>query len=61
MLLVDDLLATGGTLEATKLLVERLGGVVVGCVCLVELKGLPGRALLERVGVPVRCPIVVEP
>ncbi len=47
VLLVDDLLATGGTSRAAIDLVERLGGVVVGCSYLVELCFLAGR---ERLG-----------
>jgi adenine phosphoribosyltransferase len=46
VLLVDDLLATGGTAKAAADLVERLGGEVVSCVFLVELIGLEGRNLL---------------
>jgi len=53
VLIVDDLLATGGTIEATIKLVQRLGGVVVGVACLVELTGLGGRALLEGKGIRV--------
>lgn len=45
--IVDDLLATGGTAHAAAQLVERLGGVVAGFVFLVELEGLAGRARLE--------------
>ena len=37
VLIVDDLLATGGTIGATIELVEKLGGVVVGCAFLIEL------------------------
>ncbi|MBL7032678.1 MAG: adenine phosphoribosyltransferase [Candidatus Delongbacteria bacterium] len=51
VLLVDDLLATGGTIRATCNLVEQLGGVVVGCIFLVELDFLQGRRRLE--GFPV--------
>ena len=47
VLIVDDLLATGGTLKATIELIERLGGEVVGCAFLIELVGLQGRDLLE--------------
>ncbi|MBN2850233.1 MAG: adenine phosphoribosyltransferase, partial [Erysipelotrichaceae bacterium] len=36
VLIVDDLLATGGTVEATIKLIEQLGGVVVGCAFLIE-------------------------
>ncbi|MEW9675869.1 adenine phosphoribosyltransferase [Lentibacillus sp. L22] len=43
VLITDDLLATGGTIEATIKLVEELGGVVVGCAFLVELTYLNGR------------------
>ncbi len=47
VVLVDDLLATGGTMEAACKLVEQLGGVVAGCLFLVELTGLKGRERLE--------------
>lgn len=46
VLIVDDLLATGGTAEATVNLVRQLGGEVVGLDFLVELKGLNGREKL---------------
>lgn len=46
VLLVDDLLATGGTLTAGCQLVEKAGGKVHGCVCLVELLFLEGRKRL---------------
>ena len=42
VLLVDDLLATGGTVEACCRLVEKSGAKVVGCVFLIELAGLGG-------------------
>ncbi len=48
VLIVDDLLATGGTIEATIKLVEELGGVVVGCAFLIELTFLNGRDKLEN-------------
>ena len=47
VLIVDDLLATGGTLKATIELIERLGGEVVGCAFLIELVGLTGRDVLK--------------
>ncbi|GGJ83951.1 adenine phosphoribosyltransferase [Lentibacillus kapialis] len=47
VLITDDLLATGGTIEATINLVEELGGVVVGCAFLVELSYLNGREKLD--------------
>ncbi len=46
VLLVDDLLATGGTMAAAAHLVENLGGKVVGCAFVVELSFLGGRAKL---------------
>ena len=45
-LIVDDLLATGGTCQATCQLVERLGGKVLGCACIIELTDLKGRSRL---------------
>ncbi len=47
VLIVDDLLATGGTCRAAIDLVEQLGGVVVGCAFLVELAFLAGRSRLD--------------
>jgi adenine phosphoribosyltransferase len=46
VLIVDDLLATGGTAEATIHLVRQLGGMIVGLDFLVELKSLNGREKL---------------
>ena len=43
VLIVDDLIATGGTTEAMVRLIEQLGGEVVGIVVLIELAGLKGR------------------
>jgi adenine phosphoribosyltransferase len=50
VLLVDDLLATGGTAEAGIRLIERLGGEVVGCAFVVDLPDLGGRRKLEAMG-----------
>jgi adenine phosphoribosyltransferase len=47
VLVVDDLLATGGTMAATLRLVEQCGGVVVGVAFLIELAFLHGRAKLK--------------
>ena len=47
VLIIDDLLATGGTIEATIKLVEQLGGIVAGCAFLIELSYLNGREKLE--------------
>jgi len=53
VLIVDDLLATGGTCRASIDLVEQLGGVVVGCAFLIELTFLEGRAALPGYDVQV--------
>jgi adenine phosphoribosyltransferase len=50
VLVVDDLLATGGTAEATCKLVTRLGGRVIACLFMIELVDLGGRPRLERAG-----------
>jgi adenine phosphoribosyltransferase len=50
-LVVDDLLATGGTIDAANHLVESLGGVVAGCAFLVELQDLGGRQRLANYNV----------
>lgn len=46
VVIVDDLLATGGTLEATCELVRKLGATVIGCRCIIELGFLDGRKKL---------------
>lgn len=47
VVIIDDLIATGGTIEAIVKLVEQLGGEVVRIVFLMELEGLEGRKKLE--------------
>jgi len=47
VVILDDLLATGGTIEATIKMIEQLGGVVAGIGFLIELDGLGGRERLE--------------
>ena len=47
VLITDDLLATGGTIKATIELVEKLGGIVVGCAFLIELEELHGRDKIQ--------------
>lgn len=51
VLVVDDLLATGGTIAATLRLLKKLGANVVGTAVLIELEALKGRAALEDVEV----------
>ena len=53
ILVVDDLLATGGTAAAGIKLLERLGGNVVGCAFVIDLPELGGRAKLENLGMDV--------
>ncbi|MEM7522492.1 MAG: adenine phosphoribosyltransferase [Pseudomonadota bacterium] len=53
VLVVDDLLATGGTAEAGVKLIERLGGEVVGCAFVIDLPELGGRKKLEGLGLDV--------
>ncbi len=49
VVIVDDLMATGGTIEAIIKLVKELGGEVVGAVFLIELAGLKGREKLKEI------------
>ena len=58
VVLLDDLIATGGTLEAAVRLLEGQGARVVHIACLLELKGLNGRARLA--GYPVSTVIAYE-
>ncbi|MDG0987281.1 MAG: adenine phosphoribosyltransferase [Paracoccaceae bacterium] len=51
VLIVDDLLATGGTAEAGIALVEKLGGEILGCSFIVNLPDLGGSKKLEKMGV----------
>ncbi|MCB1327976.1 MAG: adenine phosphoribosyltransferase [Maritimibacter sp.] len=53
VLVVDDLLATGGTAAAGIKLIERLGGEIVGCAFIVDLPELGGRKVLEKLGMDV--------
>ena len=53
ILVVDDLLATGGTAEAGIKLIERMGGEIVGCAFVIDLPELGGRAKLESLGMDV--------
>jgi adenine phosphoribosyltransferase len=58
VLIVDDLLATGGTMGAACQLVEAAGGTVAGCAFVVELAFLRGRERLagRRLGSLIRLP-----
>ena len=54
ILVVDDLLATGGTAEAGIKLIERLGGEIVGCSFIIDLPELGGRRKVEALGLDVQ-------
>lgn len=58
IVLVDDLIATGGTLEAATRLLTQQGAQVVKIVCLLELKGLHGRQRLQ--GCPIGTVVAYE-
>lgn len=58
VLLLDDLLATGGTMKACCDLVARLGGTIVGVAVLIELLGLGGREKLTSL--PLHCVLSYE-
>ncbi|MBI1493477.1 adenine phosphoribosyltransferase [Halocynthiibacter styelae] len=53
VLVVDDLLATGGTAEAGIKLLERLGAEIIGCAFVIDLPELGGRKKLEALGMDV--------
>lgn len=54
ILVVDDLLATGGTAAAGIKLIEQLGGDIISCAFIVELPDLGGRKVLEDMGMDVQ-------
>ena len=52
-MIVDDLIATGGTMMAGKKLLERLGAVVIEGAAIIDLPDLGGAALLRSAGLPL--------
>ena len=58
VVIIDDLLATGGTVAACRNLIEKQGGVVIGAAFIIELIDLKGREKLSNL--PVFAPIVFE-
>jgi adenine phosphoribosyltransferase len=54
VILVDDLIATGGTAEAATKLLQQMGANVVAACFVIDLPDLGGRARIEALGVPVR-------
>jgi adenine phosphoribosyltransferase len=57
IIVVDDLIATGGTMQAAISLVQRQGGMVVGAACIIELAFLDGR---RRLTVPLTSMVVYD-
>ena len=53
ILLVDDLIATGGTAEAACKLIEKMGGKIVECCFIIDLPDIGGHARLEKHGLKV--------
>ncbi len=60
VILVDDLIATGGTAEAAVKLLQRMEAVVVAACFVIDLPDLGGRSKIEQLGVPVRTLIEFE-
>jgi adenine phosphoribosyltransferase len=61
VLLIDDLIATGGTMLAARKLIERIGGVVVEGAAIVDLPALGGSRRLVESGLPVHCLVSFGP
>ena len=53
VLLIDDLIATGGTAEAAATLIQKMGGEVVECCFVIDLPDVGGRKRLEKLGLGV--------
>jgi adenine phosphoribosyltransferase len=60
LILVDDLIATGGTAEAAVKLLRKLGAEILGACFVIDLPELGGRSRLEALGVPVRTLVSFE-
>lgn len=60
VILVDDLIATGGTATAAVQLLQKLGADVIAACFVVDLPDLSGRAKIEALGVPVRTLVAFE-
>jgi adenine phosphoribosyltransferase len=53
VLLVDDLVATGGTAEAAIRVIQKLGGEIVGCAVIIDLPALGGSQRIAALGHPI--------
>jgi adenine phosphoribosyltransferase len=60
ILIVDDLIATGGTAEAAVKLIARMGGVTVGAAFVIDLPDLGGASKIRQMGVPCHSLIAFE-
>ena len=60
VLLIDDLIARGGTAEAAIRLLERSGAVIAGCSFIVDLPDLGGAKKLEAAGYDINCVVAFE-
>lgn len=60
ILIVDDLIATGGTAEAAAKLIKRTGGEIIGAAFVIDLPELKGKTLLEALGIKVHTLIAFE-
>ena len=60
VILIDDLIATGGTAEGATKLLQKMGAEVVAACFVIDLPELGGRAKLEALGVPVRTLIAFD-
>ena len=60
VLLVDDLIATGGTMGAGVRLMKRVGATIVECAVIIELPGLGGRKKKEFEGIPVHTLLEID-
>lgn len=60
ILLIDDLIATGGTALAGAALIRKLGGIVAGAAFIIDLPDLGGRAKLEGDDIPCQCLVAYE-
>jgi adenine phosphoribosyltransferase len=60
VILVDDLIATGGTAEGATRLLRQMGAEIVSACFVIDLPDLGGRTKLEALGVPVRTLVSYE-
>ena len=52
VIIIDDLMATGGTMNAAIDIVEELGGKVIACACVMDLTFLPGSSIIKNRNIP---------